>query len=99
MIRTQLFVKYYIILNSDSTVDKKLFSQNFWYARTQLVLKRKPNAKHLPNNCLETWSNFSEKFNVAYEMLPKVNGYSYCATATCIEMATTYAIMFLSALS
>jgi hypothetical protein len=32
MIRAQLFVNYYIITHSNQTVDKKLFTQNFWYA-------------------------------------------------------------------
>lgn len=90
MIRSQLFVNYYIIINADQAIDDKVFSQNFWYAITQLVLKKKPNSKHLPGNLMEHWNSFTSRFNVVYDMVPLVNGYSHCVTAACIEMATTY---------
>lgn len=90
MIRAQLFVNYYIITHSNTVVDKKVFSQNFWYAVTQLVLKIEPNAKHLPSDLLDSWRSFSSRFQVTYEMQPKVEGYSQCISAACVTMATAY---------
>lgn len=90
MIRAQLFVNYYIISHSNRIVDKKVFSQNFWYAITQLVLRKTPNQKFLPSDCLNSWNSFSSRFNVTYEMVPKIEGYSHCVSAACITMATTY---------
>ncbi|CEP17758.1 hypothetical protein [Parasitella parasitica] len=90
MIRAQLFVNYYIISHSNSAVDKKVFTQNFWYAITQLVLQRAPNQKSLPSDCLESWTSFSSRFNVTYTMVPKVEGYSHCVSAACVTTATTY---------
>lgn len=90
MIRAQLFVNYYIITHSNTVVDKKLFSQNFWYAVTQLVLDGKPNAKHLPSDLLDSWRSFSSRFQVIYKMEPKIEGYSQCISAECVRMATIY---------
>lgn len=90
MIRAQLFVNYYIVTHSDNVVDKKVFSQIFWYAITQLVLQISPNRKHMPSDCLESWRSFSSRFQVTYEMIPKVPGYSQCLSAACVTMATAY---------
>lgn len=91
MIRAQLFVNYYLISHSNNrAVDKKVFTQNFWYAITQLVLQKAPNQKFLPSDCLESWNSFSSRFNVTYKMVPVINGYSHCVSAACIAMATTY---------
>lgn len=90
MLRAQLFVNYYIISHSRSVVDKKVFSQNFWYAITQLILKKTPNQKFLPSDCLECWNSFSSRHNITYKMEPEVKGYSHCVSAACITTATTY---------
>jgi hypothetical protein len=90
MVRSQLFINYYIITYADKTIDKKLLTQNFWYSITQLVLKKNPKTKHLSSDCLESWDSFAARHNVTYEMLPKVNGYSNYITTACLEMATTY---------
>jgi hypothetical protein len=94
MIRAQIFVNYYVITHANQTVDKKVYTQNFWYCITQLVLKKVPkNTKALPNDCLSCWNSFSSRYQVTYDMTPVVNGYSNCVTAACVEMATIYTNM------
>ena len=91
VIRAQLFVNYYIITHSENVVDKKVFSQNFWYCITQLVLKKKPtNIKVLPGDLKACWESFSARYSsIKYDMAP-VSGYSHCLSAACVELATTY---------
>jgi hypothetical protein len=91
MIRVQLFVKYYLILHANETVDKKVFTQNFSYCITQLVLRKAPkNTKALSDDCLNCWNRFSSRYKVTYDMAQSVNGYSQCITAACVEMSTCY---------
>lgn len=55
MIRAQLFVNYYVITHVDQAIDKNVFTQNFWYCTTQLVLGKSPkNTKALPSDFLDS---------------------------------------------
>ncbi|CEG76709.1 hypothetical protein RMATCC62417_11569 [Rhizopus microsporus] len=73
-------------------VDKKAFTQNFWYSISQLVLGKIPtNKKSLPDDIFSSWGSFSSRYKeIVYKMDNPVAGYSQCLTAACVEVATCY---------
>ncbi|ORE03747.1 hypothetical protein BCV72DRAFT_181144, partial [Rhizopus microsporus var. microsporus] len=92
LVRAQLFVDYYIMSHNGLIVDKKVFTQNFWYSISQLVLDKTPtNKKSLPDDIFSSWGNFSSRYKeIVYRMDNPVAGYSQCLTAACVEVATCY---------
>ncbi|CEG76552.1 hypothetical protein RMATCC62417_11437 [Rhizopus microsporus] len=92
LIRVQLFVNYYIMNHNGLVVDKKVFTQNFWYSISQLALGKTPtNKKSLPDDIFSNWKSFSSRYKeIVYKMDSSVAGYSQCLTATCVEVATCY---------
>ncbi|CEG79169.1 hypothetical protein RMATCC62417_13666 [Rhizopus microsporus] len=92
LIRAQLFVNYYIMNHNGLVVDKKVFTQNFWYSISQLVLGKTPtNKKSLPDDIFSSWGSFSSRYKeMVYKMDNPVAGYSQCLTAYCVEVVTCY---------
>ncbi|ORE11917.1 hypothetical protein BCV72DRAFT_318120 [Rhizopus microsporus var. microsporus] len=92
LVRAQLFVNYYIMTHNGLVVDKKVFTQNFWYSISQLVLGKTPtNKKLLPGDIFSSWGSFSSRYKeIVYRMDNPVAGYSQCLTAACVEVATCY---------
>ncbi|RCH86758.1 hypothetical protein CU097_001351, partial [Rhizopus azygosporus] len=83
LVRAQLFVNYYIMSHSGLVVDKKVFTQNFWYSISQLVLsKTSTNKKLLPDDIFNSCRSFSSRYKEIVMDSP-VAGYSQCLTAAC----------------
>ncbi|KAI9256409.1 hypothetical protein EDC94DRAFT_565497 [Helicostylum pulchrum] len=94
LIRCQIFVNYYIIVNSNSAIDKRIFTQNFWYSICKLVLNQEvTNLKSLPDNIMTYWTSFKNIFGTIVYDVKMENGYSNCMTVACNKMSTVYTNM------
>jgi hypothetical protein len=71
---------------------KKVFTKNFWYSISQLVLgKALANKKPLPNDIFSNWKSFSSRYKeTVYKMDDLVTRYCQCLATACVEAATCY---------
>lgn len=59
LFRAQLFVNYYIILNSNETITANVYQQSFWYSICQLVNNRRiTNGNGISSELINHWNNF-----------------------------------------
>ncbi|RCH90129.1 hypothetical protein CU097_003497 [Rhizopus azygosporus] len=73
-------------------VDKKVFTQDFWYSISQLILGKTPtNKKPFPADIFSSWNSFSSRYKgIVYKMDNPVAEYSQCLAAACVEVAARY---------
>ncbi|KAI7866515.1 hypothetical protein BDF14DRAFT_1694065, partial [Spinellus fusiger] len=94
MVRSQIFLNYYILCQNDQPVNNKIYTQISWYSVAQLVLnKTVTNRSSIIHNLFVFWENFSVRYpQVKYDGHTDP-GYSRCLSAACVEMATAYTNM------
>ncbi|KAI9275205.1 hypothetical protein EDC94DRAFT_667011, partial [Helicostylum pulchrum] len=76
LLRCQIFVNYYIIVNSNSAIDKRIFTQNFWYSICKLFL---------PDNIMTYWTSFKNRFGYSNCMTAACNEMSTVFTNMIVE--------------
>ncbi|KAI8053639.1 hypothetical protein BDF21DRAFT_350039 [Thamnidium elegans] len=95
IVKTQLFVNYYIMVNCHQTIPNDIFTPKFWY-RLCLVIgcRLAPTAsqeryRSVPS-LVDTYNDFLSLFPTSIKPIGTVRDYSQCLSAACITISSTY---------
>ncbi|KAI9257862.1 hypothetical protein EDC94DRAFT_179276 [Helicostylum pulchrum] len=95
IVKTQLFMNYYIIINCREAILNRIFTENFWYNICLVI-----GCRMLPEDCQEkhssvpnfvpTYNDFLVQFPTSIKPIGAIRGYAQCLSAACVMISTTY---------